>query len=233
MAGDGQTRKDEYKQINSSTGLVVNYYKILEELGGITDLVFEHKVAKPLNIEYGRPANLDVSYRRDGVLYFVESKFLEPYYSRNKTIKDAYLDDSKYPEEVKNNKEEWYKLFQLSKEFKYYNFTQLCRHLLALYRYTHGLESSPYNGEVILQSITWEMTQQFLERLEPQNCKEMLERIKQLKNEEKQCQEIFDLFITKIKWDKMSFQTRHYNDMLDDIKLSKHDTEFRKRYFFN
>lgn len=46
--GDGQT-ENQYKQINSSTGLAVNYYKLLEELGAITDLVFENKIAKPLN----------------------------------------------------------------------------------------------------------------------------------------------------------------------------------------
>ena len=102
--GDGQT-EDQYKQINSSTGLAVNYYKLLEELGAITDLVFENKIAKPLN-KGGRFANLDVSYNRDGILYFVVSKFLEPYYSGNETIKDSYLDISKYPVEVEENKEE-------------------------------------------------------------------------------------------------------------------------------
>ena len=61
--------EDQYKQINSSTGLAVNYYKLLEELGAITDLVFENKIAKPLK-KGGRFANLDVSYNRDGILYF-------------------------------------------------------------------------------------------------------------------------------------------------------------------
>ena len=31
LEGDGQKNKNEYKQINSSTGLAVNYYKILED----------------------------------------------------------------------------------------------------------------------------------------------------------------------------------------------------------
>lgn len=114
--GDGQT-DDQYKQINSSTGLAINYYKLLEELGAITDLVFENKIAKPLN-KGGRFANLDVSYNRDGFLYFVESKFLEPYYSGNETIKDSYLDVSKYPIEVEDNKEEW-------RNFSY-NLLNLC-----------------------------------------------------------------------------------------------------------
>ena len=230
--GDGQT-EDQYKQINSSTGLAVNYYKLLEELGAITDLVFENKIAKPLK-KGGRFANLDVSYNRDGILYFVESKFLEPYYSGNETIKDSYFDVSKYPIEVEDNKEEWRKLFLQSTEFVYYNFSQLCRHLLALYRYTHGIKGSLYNGEkVVLQSVTWEMTPQFMKKLDQKNSIDMQKRIEQLQAEANKCQEIFNSFITNIGWNNMKFQTLHYNDMLDDIKSSKHYAEFCKRYFFD
>ena len=230
--GDGQT-EDQYKQINSSTGLAVNYYKLLEELGAITDLVFENKIAKPLN-KGGRFANLDVSYNRDGILYFVESKFLEPYYSGNETIKDSYLDISKYPVEVEENKEEWRNLFNKASEFEYYNFSQLCRHLLALYRYTHGIKGSEYKGEqVVLQSVTWEMTPQFMKKLDQKNSIDMQKRIEQLQAEANKCQEIFNSFITNIGWNNMKFQTLHYNDMLDDIKSSKHYAEFCKRYFFD
>ena len=230
--GDGQT-EDQYKQINSSTGLAVNYYKLLEELGAITDLVFENKIAKPLN-KGGRFANLDVSYNRDGILYFVESKFLEPYYSGNETIKDSYLDISKYPVEVEENKEEWRNLFNKASEFEYYNFSQLCRHLLALYRYTHGIKGSEYKGEqVVLQSVTWEMTPQFMKKLDQKNSIDMQKRIEQLQDEANRCQEIFNAFISNIGWKNMKFQTLHYNHMLNDIKSSKHYAEFCKRYFFD
>lgn len=230
--GDGQT-DDQYKQINSSTGLAVNYYKILEELGSISDLVFENKIAKPLN-KGGRFANLDVSYKKNGVLYFVESKFLEPYYSGNETIKDSYLDISKYPIEVEENKELWHDLFMKSTEFDYYNFSQLCRHLLALYRYTHGIKGSEYKGEqVVLQSVTWEMTPLFLNKLDQANCREMQNRIAQLNDEANKCQELFSTFISNIGWENMKFQTLHYNNMLDDIKSSKHYQQFCKRYFFD
>ena len=230
--GDGQT-EDQYKQINSSTGLAVNYYKILEELASITDLIFENKIAKPLN-KGGRFANLDVSYKKNGVLHYVESKFLEPYYSGNETIKDSYLDISKYPVEVEENKEEWRNLFNKASEFEYYNFSQLCRHLLALYRYTHGIKGSEYKGEqVVLQSVTWEMTPQFMKKLDQKNSIDMQKRIEQLQDEANRCQEIFNAFISNIGWKNMKFQTLHYNDMLNDIKSSKHYAEFCKRYFFD
>lgn len=231
--GDGQV-PDQYKQINSSTGLAVNYYKILENLGLINDLIFENKIAKPLN-KGGRCANIDVSYKRDGVLYFVESKFLEPYYSGNEKINKAYLDVSRYPIEVEeNHHEEWHKLFQESKEFKDYNFSQLCRHLLALYRYTHGIKGSAYKkGEdVVLQSVTWEMPNKFMEKLEESNRKNMEGKNDNLNKEAEKCQNVINSFIKSIEWTNMRFQALHYNNMLDDIKESKHYREFCKRYFF-
>ena len=60
LEGDGQKNRNEYKQINSSTGLAVNYYKILEDTGNTEKLRFEEKVEKPLKIKGGRKANLDV-----------------------------------------------------------------------------------------------------------------------------------------------------------------------------
>lgn len=229
--GDGQIT-GQYKQINSSTGLAVNYYKILENLGKISDLIFENKVARPLN-RGGRHANLDVSYKRDGVIYFVESKFLEPYYGGNENIKDSYFDVSKYPLEVKNHQSEWHDLFMHSKKISYYNFSQLCRHLLAIYRYTHGIKHSNYQGEpVILQSVTWEMTDNFMEKLEESNRRDMKDRNDMLRKENEECQKIISSFINQIRWNNMNFQTLHYNDMLEDIKSSKFYKDFCKRYFF-
>lgn len=222
---------DQYKQINSSTGLAVNYYKILEGLGLISDLIFENKIARPLN-KGGRCANLDVSYKKDNVIYFVESKFLEPYYSSNETIKESYLDVSKYPIEVKTHHEEWHKLFQESQEFKYYNFSQLCRHLLAIYRYTHGIKDSNYQGEhVVLQCVTWKMPNKFMEKLEESNRKEMEKRNKELQKEAEKCQNYINSFIKEIGWSNMEFQTLHYNDIIDEIKSSEYYCDFCKRYF--
>ena len=89
LAGDGQSNPDEYKQVNSSTGLAVNYYMILNETGKIEDLTFEDKVAKPLKCRGGMKANIDVSYKRDGKIIYVESKFLEPYYSENEHLREC------------------------------------------------------------------------------------------------------------------------------------------------
>lgn len=232
--GDGQTPY-QYKQINSSTGLAVNYYKIYESQQTISDLIFENKVARPLN-KGGKCANLDVSYRKDGILYFIESKFLEPYYDGNETIKEAYFDARKYSKEVKihGQEHEWIELFKKTNALKYYNITQLCRHLLAIYRYTHGMIGSAYKGEpVVLQSVTWKMPQKFLDRLDYNNRSDMEVRIQTLQQEEIICDEILNSFIAKIGWENMRFENLHYNEILNEIKNSTHYNEFCKRFFLN
>lgn len=231
--GDGQ-KSNEYKQINSSTGLAVNYYKLMEDLGLISELIFEKKPAIPL--EKSRyHANIDVFYKRNGTLHFVESKFLEPYYNGNEVLVDAYFDEDRYPIEIQAFRNEWHQLFLQSKDFQYYDVAQLCRHLLALYRYTHGYEGSEYQGEpIVLQSVTWEMPEHFINLLSsPSDRDKMRERVKTLKEEAKRCHDMFNTFINEVDWNNMTFETLHYNHMLDEIKPNKHYSDFCKRYFFD
>ena len=56
--GDGK-KLNEYKQINSSTGLAVNYYKLMEDLDLISELIFEKKPAIPLE-KSQKFVNIDV-----------------------------------------------------------------------------------------------------------------------------------------------------------------------------
>lgn len=232
--GDGQ-KLNEYKQINSSTGLAVNYYKLMEDLDLISELIFEKKPAIPLE-KSQKFVNIDVFYKRNGTLYFVESKFLEPYYNYNgnEVLVDAYFDEDRYPIEIQAFHNEWHQLFLQSKDFQYYDVAQLCRHLLALYRYTHGYEGSEYQGEpVVLQSVTWEMPEHFINLLSsPSDRDKMRERVEALKEEAKRCHDMFNTLINKIDWNNMTFETLHYNDMLDEIKSNEHYRDFCKRYFF-
>ncbi len=226
--GDGQ-KPEQYKQINSSTGLAVNYYKLLESTGKIQDLIFENQVAIPL--ARGRYANLDVSYCKDGKLYFVESKFLEPYYSKNEKNSESYLDPSKYAKDT-DHVEEWIGLFKQADKFQFYNVSQLCRHLLAIYRFTRKNDST-YAGEPIeLQSVIWMITDKFLNGFRGDEKTEMGERIKKIDEEAEDCKILFDDFISKIGWKNMTFDVKHYNDMLCDISSTEKFSEFCKRYFF-
>ena len=84
----------QLKQINSSAALAVYYHLMLNY--STENLCFEEKVAVPLT-RAQRKANLDVKY--EGIsgpevdsLVFVESKFLEPYYSRNEINSLSYFD---------------------------------------------------------------------------------------------------------------------------------------------
>lgn len=230
--GDGQSY-NQYLQINSSTGLAVNYYKLLEEQKNIKQLVFEDKVARPLN-KGGKCANIDVSFIRDNKLYFVESKYLEPYYSGNEVINDSYLDSNRYPKEIPSSDySNWKKLFRWTKDFKLYNVTQLCRHLLAIYRFTHGHSDAYYNGQqVVLQSVIWKMTDMFLSLCDDSTKKDLERKILILEKEKNACDLYINEFIESINWQNMVFESHYYNDILCDIKESDFYDEFCKRYFF-
>lgn len=224
--GDGQSNPNEYKQINSSTGLAVNYYKILEKTGKIKDLLFEDKVAIPL-LNGGRPANLDVSYKRDGKIYYIESKFLEPYYSGNEHNRDSYFDTKRYdvPEEDKEN---WLNLFLDAQKYKLFNFSQLCRHLMAIWR-RHREDK---NSSFVFQSVTWIMSDQFINKLDDDELKEsFISRRSAIEKESKECQSRIKDFLKNIGWNNLTFECLHYNDMLEDISSSIYLKEFKKRYF--
>lgn len=225
LEGDGQSNPNEYKQINSSTGLAVNYYKILEKMGLIEDLVFEDKVAKPLKGKGGKKANLDVSYKKNGVLFYIESKFLEPYYSLNEQNKEVYFDKNRYPVPDKD-KSAWFDLLNDAKCYEYYNFSQLCRHLLAIWR-KHENDSS----KLVLQSVTWRMPDAFINHMESEDDKEMFrERREKIKKEAEKCQDRINSFFKQIGWNNIEFQALNYNDILDDISSSSYCEEFKKRY---
>ncbi|MBQ8936401.1 MAG: hypothetical protein IJ066_01535 [Bacteroidaceae bacterium] len=224
--GDGQSNPNEYMQINSSTGLAVNYYKILENTGKIKDLVFEDKVAIPL-IKGVKPANLDVSYKRDGKIYYVESKFLEPYYSGNEHNRDSYFDTNRYDVPEKD-KEDWLNLFSDAQKYKLFNFSQLCRHLMAIWRKHHEDKHFSF----VFQSVTWRMSDQFINKLDDEELREsFISRRSAIEKESKECQQRIIDFLKKIGWNNLTFECLHYNDMLKDISSSSYLEEFKRRYF--
>ncbi|MBP5345069.1 MAG: hypothetical protein J6Y99_02520 [Bacteroidales bacterium] len=228
LNGDGQSNPLEYKQINSSTGLAVNYFKILESTEKISNLVFENKVEKPLKSKGGKPANLDVSYLKDGILYYVESKFLEPYYSSNEHNRDAYFVKENYDvhEEHKND---WLKLLETAQQFKLYNFSQICRHLMAIWR-----KHKDDDQKIVFRSVTWKMSDSFIEKKIDSKYKEdCIARRNEIEKESKRCNEVVNIFLNKIGWNSITFECLYYDDILDDIKESKDYEEFKKRYFID
>lgn len=227
LKGDGQKNKNEYKQINSSTGLAVNYYKILEDTGNIEKLRFEEKVEKPLKIKGGRKANLDVAYKREGKQYYIESKFLEPYYSGNEHNTESYFKKEFY-DVPDNDKDAWYTLLVDTQNYKIYNFSQICRHLMAIWR--KHKEDKQLN--IVFQSVMWKMTEKFIENTDNEEDKAVLRsRIIVIDEEAKSAKSRIDNFLADIGWKNITFESVYYNDILEDISSSKYCSEFKQRYF--
>ncbi len=232
LAGYGHIgKKDEYKQINSSTGLAVNYFKLAEYCGHVQRLSFEDKVAVPL-VSANKSANLDVSFYKADHHYFVESKFLEPYYDGVKKNVASYTsDESKYPNEVREHVKEWIDLFKEADSFKIYNVPQLCRHMLAIYRYSY---IHNFNEKITLVSVIWKVTETFLNLINEERLKtEINDRLRKLLDEERICHKLLQEFIKKINWKNMSFEAKSYNDedVISAIKEAKEYKDFTRRYF--
>ena len=232
---DGQKQNpNEHKQVNSSAGLAINYFKILEEKCLIKDLEFENKVAKPIK-NGGRFANLDVKYTKidDDTLYFVESKFLEPYYSPNKDnsayvgMENAY----KYDDIPGIDLNKWNDLFTKANDrnnFKYYNASQLCTHLLAIYRFSKENQEQ----KLVLQSIIWEMPDSFIDKITNARYRDSLKvRREIIKKEEEMCKILISEHIDSINWKNIRFETLNYNNEVERIKDSEFYGEFCERYF--
>ena len=227
LEGDGQKHKNEYKQINSSTGLAVNYYKILEDTGKIEKLQFEEKVEKPLKIKGGRKANLDVAYKSKGKQYYIESKFLEPYYSGNEHNTESYF-KKEYYDIPDNDKDAWYALLLDAQNYKIYNFSQLCRHLMAIWR----KHKEDKQLDIVFQSVMWKMTDNFIENIDNEEDKEVLRsRIIVIDKEAKSAKNRIDKFLADIGWKNITFECIYYNDTLEDISSSKYCYDFKQRYF--
>lgn len=227
LKGDGQKNKKEYKQINSSTGLAVNYYKILEDTGNIEELLFEEKVEKPLKIKGGRKANLDVAYKREGKQYYIESKFLEPYYSGNEHNTESYFKKEFY-DVPDNDKDAWYTLLVDAQNYKIYNFSQICRHLMAIWR----KHKEDKQLKIVFQSVMWKMTEKFIENTDNEEDKAVLRsRIIVIDEEAKSAKSRIDKFLADIGWKNITFECIYYNDILEDISASQYYSEFKQRYF--
>lgn len=240
--GDGNPIA-EMHQINSSAGLAFNFYKLYEHAKSI-EVNFEDKVAKPLRIRGGRKANLDVSYSLDGTQYYIESKFLEPYYSKCEHNTCSYYNKDKQGNDVDNykfsQKEEetalwlelsehekalWLELLEHEKDFQYYDFPQLYRHLLAIRR-KHNKQ-----GKVVLQSVSWKMTDTFKEKYELKEDDEKM--LNTLDVERQKAEELFKGFLNEIGWTDCHFEMKYYNDMLEAIKDAPKYHEFCKQYFLD
>lgn len=220
----------EMRQVNSSAGLAVNYWRAYELCHRDASVEFEWKKRKPL--QYGTPANIDVVIRDKTHVWFVESKFLEPYYSGNETPVDSYEDVSKYSSYTRDTPESWVALFQSAQSFTYYNVTQLCRHLLAI---SKDILKTPedYRGkDVLLISAVWDMPDSFLKLFTEEEREILTLRRQTIREEAVKSELFFNEFINQHLSDiGIKFRAIKYNDILNLILDQRFVASLKQQYF--
>ena len=235
--GSGRPDK-ELEKFNSSTRLAAFYYKLLEPFGRFSELRFEWNDSTPLEIPQKKnpPANLDVRYEIGNEIHFVESKYLEPYYSGNEKIRQSYLNQDYYPNVITNACLWIEKFSQVNEMTKYVNVTQLYRHLLAIYR--HYLENPQIykEKEIVLESVSWVATKRFIEIVgDYSRCsKSYLEkRVNSIKTEMVTVDDEINKFIKGLGWEHCRFIVKNYNEMLEDIIDAPLYHVFLKQYLLD
>ena len=227
--GDGNPEA-EMRQVNSSAGLAVNFWRAYELCNPQASVEFEWKKMVPLR--RGRRANIDAVVRTFHTEDFYESKFLEPYYSKNEIPRDSYFDESKYSSYTKDTAQAWVRLFKRSKEFKYYNVTQLIRHLLAIFK--HMLKNPGYysDKQVNLASIVWDMPDSFAMLFEDEVKEALIQRREVIRKEAERCEKLLNDFIREeLKIENLKFKAIKYNSIIDYISDNELRLKLEKQYF--
>lgn len=220
----------EMRQVNSSAGLGINFWRSYQLSNPEVHVEFEWRKRVPL--KRGIPANIDVVVEMRNSIKFIESKFLEPYYSSNETPRDSYFDASKYSSYTLDSPESWVSLFKQAMEFKYYNVTQLCRHLLAISKDLWKQPKRYHDKEIELLSVTWEMPDSLIVTYDKDIQEEFLERRKIIQDETIKCEQLLSKFIEKhLQFDNLKFKTFKYNDLIDLLNIQPELREsLRKQY---
>ncbi len=222
--------ESEMRQINSSAGLAVNFWRAYELCHPGSSVEFEWQKQRPLR--HGRPANIDVVVREHDTITFIESKFLEPYYSGNETPRDAYMFASKYSKNTKDSPLSWIDLFSKAKDFKYYNVTQLCRHLLAISKDMWKCPRFYENKEVKLCSITWDMPDGFTDMFDDGVIAEFDSLRKTIREEAGRCEILLNDFITEhLDFPNFSFEALKYNDIIGKLEESPYYLKIKEQYY--
>lgn len=220
----------EMEQVNSSAGLAVNYWRAYELSHPDSSVEFEWKKRNPL--KRGNSANIDVVVREKDRITFIESKFLEPYYSENDPLVESYVETDKYSEET-GPAEPWVELFSEAKKFEIYNVVQLCRHLLAIYKDMMITPEDYDQKTVTLLSVTWEMTDAFLnDYFTDKEKAELVERTKRISEESARCYKLLNDFISNnLGVGNLRFDVKKYNDIIGLVSEFPEYEKLRNQYF--
>lgn len=227
--GDGNPEA-EMRQINSSAGLAVTFWRAYELSHLSSTVEFERKMQVPL--EHSRLANIDVVVREKGSVTFIESKFLEPYYSENETPRNAYFDTSRYFPITENFPQLCVELFKKASEFKYYNTTQLCRHLLAIVNEMYEHPESYGQKNVRLWSLIWEMPDDFTDIFIDEIQSVFAARKEAIREEAHRCDILLNEFISyHFPSLNLKFEAVRYNDIIEQIEKSPFYSKIKERYY--
>ena len=209
MIANNSTVLSEIHKLNSSTSLAINYHEMLAAERRVK-VKYEVPTAVPLFAYRGRSAVIDARYTWKNTTYYVESKFLEPYYSSTHPVREAYFEEKHYKDATIAKK-----------------WIEMLKHLLALYR----LQPS---GKIVLQNLIWKPTDSFFSVMKSKRSVSYLKkRVCVLQVEMRKADQMLSEFLEKgLNWNDCTIEICFYNDVLNQVSTDMHFQEFKEKYLF-
>ena len=232
--------EEELSHLDSSTLLAVNFFTLFEKSHPKAKVNFEWKGSSPLKV--GGKSNLDVRVEYGNNIDFYESKYLEPYYMNNSAFTESYYKKELYRTSFFENESDLKSVLQHIVNIKYYNASQLFRHLIAISNHIASNINYYSDKTVRLISATWKMPESFKnalradQRFSKRSETYLVSRISVLNDEKGKTEAILDNLINTyirpfIDDVDLSFKVKTYNDMISEVEDSGNEYEsFLRRY---
>ena len=123
-------------------------------------------------------------------------------------------------------------MFSIAKEFKYYNVTQLCRHLLAISKDMWERPRFYEKKTVKLCSVTWDMPDGFTDIFVDEVIAEFAFRRKTIREESHKCEILLNEFISEhLDFQNLGFETITYNDIIGLLENSPYYLKIKEQYY--
>jgi hypothetical protein len=156
---DGNELESKASKVNSSAALLLNIFTPLRkgekiELKGLGEFS-SYELETQLQVLNGRgkKANIDMSLTNEESYVYIESKFTELFYYRQKApTSPSYQDESKYP-----SKDIYKASIQFLDKYQLYDANQLVKHTIGIYRDCLDNPNKYKGKKVCLLNLNWEL----------------------------------------------------------------------------
>jgi len=234
-SADGNELESKASKVNSSAALLLNIFTALRrgekvELNGFGKFnSYELETQLQVLNGGGKKANIDMSLVNEKSYIYIESKFTELFYYRQKAPTSlSYQDEAKYP-----SKDIYKAAIQFLDKYQLYDVNQLVKHTIGIYRDCLDNQEKYKGKKVYLLNLNWELVTSDEDlkesyKLQLEALRESTEFIGKFNKVMKKCFKKIGIDFRFIYINYYDFYTRVLNTKKIDHQLNNY---LKQRYF--